>query len=220
MRHYLIINASPRVKSTSMLLANMCKVYLEEHEKKVTLVSLHKNGGIDATVDAIKGADVVVISGPCYVNTYPAAVIKLLTEWEKRALDGQTVYGMIQGGMPYPHTHKSGLNMLEVFAAKNGLGYKGGFICGVGPMINGDTLDRLPNAKKLKRQLDVFFANVRDEKQSEDAVYEQAQMPMPTLLARILAIFMNRSINKKYAALGWDARQESPYKHDALDASL
>lgn len=213
MKNYLIINASPRTKSTSLLLANMCKAYLDGHECHATVVSLF-TGGLDKVIGLIKGSDVVVISGPCYVNTYPAEVIKLLTVWEQRALNGQTIYGIIQGGMPYPHTHKSGLNMLEVFAAKNGLSYKGGFILGLGVLANGDTIDRLPNSKKLKQQLNVFFANVCDDKKSEDSVYELARMRVPGVLARILAQFMNRSIDKKYAALGWDARSDSPYKHD------
>ncbi len=216
MRNYLIINASPRPKSTSLLLANMCKAYLDEHERQATVVSMYQGGGPDGLIDAIMGADVVVISGPCYVNTYPAAVIKLLTEWEKRACNGQIIYGMIQGGMPYSHTHKSGLNMLELFAAKNGLSYKGGFICGLGPLINGGTIDKLPNSKALRRQLTVFFANICNEAESGASVYERARMRVPALLARILANFMNRSIDKKYAARGYDACAESPYKTDNI----
>ncbi len=215
MKNYLIVNASPRPKSNSLLLANMCKAYLAEHGRNAAVVSLF-TGGLDKIVNLIKGADVVIISGPCYVNTYPAEVIKLLTEWEKRALHGQTIYGMIQGGMPYPHTHKSGLNMLEVFAAKNGLNYKGGFVLGLGVLVNGDTIDRLPNSKKIKQQLNAFFANACNDADSEDSVYEKAQMRVPAVLARILARFMNKSIDKKYAALGWDAKADSPYKHDEL----
>ncbi len=213
MKNYLIVNASPRPKSNSFLLASMCKAYLDEHNCRATVVSLF-TGGLDKVIGLIKSSDVVIISGPCYVNTYPAEVIKLLAEWEKRALNGQTIYGMIQGGMPYPHTHKSGLNMLELFAAKNGLSYKGGFVLGLGVLVNGDTIDRLPNSKKLKRQLNVFFANVRDDKKSEDSVYEQAAMRIPAMLAKILAQIMNRSIDKKYATLGWDAKADSPYKYD------
>ena len=217
MKRYLIINASPRPKSTSLLLANMCKAYLDGQGENADVVSLIQGGGMDKALDAIKSADVVVISGPCYVNTYPATVIKMLMEWEKRALSGQTIYGIIQGGMPYPHTHKSGLNMLKLFAKKNGLKFNGGFVMGLGPLVNGETIDKLPNSKKLKRQLNVFFANVCGERVSEDAVYERARMRTPALLAKILARFMNKSIDERFAKLGWDARQESPYKKDLLE---
>ncbi len=199
-----------------MLLANLCKTYLEGYGQQAEVVQLYSDGGMDDVINAVQSADTVVISGPCYVNTYPAMVTKLLTEWERRALRGQKVYGIIQGGMPYTHTHKSGLNLLEVFADKTGLRYHGGFVCGMGAMVDGVSLDRLPNAKKMKRQLNVFFANIRDGKVSGDAVYESAAMKMPTLLAKLLARMLSRSVDKSYAELGLDAKRDSPYRSDAL----
>ncbi|MEL7609720.1 MAG: hypothetical protein AAGU74_09460 [Bacillota bacterium] len=46
----------------------------------------------------------------------------------------------IQGGMPYVHTHESGLLMLKAFANKCDVRYKGGFVMGDGAMLNGQPI--------------------------------------------------------------------------------
>ena len=66
----------------------------------------------------------------------------------------------IQGGMPYAHTHISGLNMLKVFAKKTGIAYRGGFLLGLGALLDGASLDKLPNKKKVKPRLASFFAYI------------------------------------------------------------
>jgi hypothetical protein len=214
----IIVNASPRAKGTSIMLAGLCKKFLESCGRSVPIVSLYQNMDNDSMLDTVLTADTVVICGPCYVNTYPAPLIKFLAEWDDRSSHCQTIYGMIQGGMPYTHTHKSGLNMLEIFAEKTGHRYNGGFILGLGAMLNGGEIDKLPNGKKVKRQLDVFFSNVRDGKLSGNEVYEKAKMKVPVMLSRILVLLMNRKIDKKFKTNGMNAYAESPYKFDELKA--
>lgn len=89
-------------------------------------------------------------------------------------------------------------------------------MCGLGALVNGESLDKLPNGKKVKRQLEMFFSNLCEGNPSLDSVYESAQMKVPVLLAKVLARIMNKSIDKSYAELGLDAHAPSPYLQDDL----
>jgi len=220
MSKILAINLSPRKHGTSTLLLHECKDHLKECGHNVRYICLYEHtNNLQPIFDQVKDADTLILCGPCYVNTYPADTIKLLQELAAHPdiLHGQNLYGIIQGGMPYAHTHKSGLNMLEIFSAKTDLNYKGGFVMGLGAMLDGHPLDNLPNGKKVKRQLRVFFHHIGCGELSPDSVYEAAIMKMPSIVARILARYMNRTIDKSYAKRGMDAYQPTPYLSDKIN---
>jgi multimeric flavodoxin WrbA len=163
--------------------------------------------------EAVDHADTLVIGGPCYVNTYPADTIALLEDLtgHREVLHGQNMYGIIQGGMPYPHTHESGLSLLEMFCKKSGLTYKGGFVMGLGAMLNGQPITKLPNSKKVIRQLQVFFDHIDKGEDSPKQVYQVAGFKVPSIVYRIMAGTMNRKIDKDLKNHGIDVNQESPY---------
>jgi multimeric flavodoxin WrbA len=118
-KHFLLINASPRVKGTSAMLAQTMREYLLIKGHDVSLVNLYPNlSKMDAIVDAFAKADVLAVIGPCYINTYPADTYALMETLAQHpeACHGQAVYGVIQGGMPYAHTHRSGLSALRLFS--------------------------------------------------------------------------------------------------------
>ena len=121
MKEMLLINASPRTKGTSFVLLQMCKSYLEDKGHRVELIHLYPSmSNTDEMWKAIMNADTLIFCGPCYINTYPADTIAFLEELSahKELLHGQSLYGIIQGGMPYVHTHESGLNLLDMFCRK------------------------------------------------------------------------------------------------------
>lgn len=163
--------------------------------------------------EAVDRADTLVFSGPCYINTYPADTIALLEDLSvhKEVLHGQNIYGIIQGGMPYPHTHESGLSMLEMFSKKCDLNYKGGFVMGLGAMLNGQPITKLPNSKKIIRQLQIFFEHIDKEEDSPRQVYQVAQFRVTSLVYRLMAGTMNRKIDKDLKKHGIDVKQKSPY---------
>ena len=148
--------------------------------------------------DAIGVADIIVLYGPCYVNTYPADTVRLLEELAARPdiLHGQKLYGVIQGGMPYAHTHVSGLNMLKLFSNKVNISYQGGFVMGFGAMLDGRPLTNLTNGKTVERQLTAFFEHIHKGENSPDSVYEAALMKIPAFVTGILAVYMRRKIKK------------------------
>ncbi len=216
---HLIINASPRKNGTSAMVADECEAFLKAYNKNSIQLNLYSHdGSMDTIMNAVKDSDTVIISGPCYINTYPAGVTNLLQQIGSRpeVIHNQKLYGIIQGGMPYSHTHKSGLNMLEVFADQEGMQYCGGFIFGLGAMLDGKPLDALPNGRKVKRQLNIFFENIYNGVFSEDEVYERAFMRLPKLLSKIIVRSMNKNIDSSYEEIGLDASAPSPYMFDEL----
>ena len=214
MKHFLLINTSPREKGTSALLALTMREYLLRKGHSVSLMHLYKHlDKADALVQAFAKADTLVVLGPCYINTYPAdtyAFLELIANHTKTH-HGQRIYGVIQGGMPHAHTHASGLAALDCFANACGLIYGGGFIMGMGAMLNGQSLDKLLNAKKVKRQLNIFFEHVEKGEDSEDSVYKQAELRLPGLVLRLMARWINGVIDKNLKAHGISKNQPSPY---------
>lgn len=214
MKHFLLINASPREKGTTALLALTMREYLLKKGHTVSLMHLYKHlEKTDALVQAFQKADTLVVLGPCYINTYPAdtyALLELIAN-HPEIHHGQRVYGVIQGGMPHTHTHSSGLSALHCFAKTCGLAHGGGFVMGMGAMLNGQSLDKLLNAKKVKRQLNVFFDHVEKGEDSPDAVYKQAELRMPGFVWRLMARWINGVLDKELKAHGIGKNHPSPY---------
>lgn len=214
MREFLLINASPRKQGTSVVLLNQCKVFLENSGHVATLLHLYPAlQKPQELVKAVGQVDTIVICGPCYVNTYPAETIALLDllSANPEVLHGQSMYGMIQGGMPYVHTHESGIKMLELFCKKRGLVYKGGFVMGFGAFLDGKPVAKLPHAKKVQKHLNLFFSHIEKDEISKADVYEDAQLRLPGFLAGIMASLMNRQIRKNLKKHGKDINEQSPY---------
>lgn len=213
MKKAVIINLSPRKAGTSMMLANRCREFLLSRDYLVEILHLYPNlKDLNPLLTAINEAGSIIMVGPCYIDTYPADTVYLLEELEKNhsVLHGQTLYGIIQGGMPYVHTHESGLKMLELFARENGLLYKGGFVIGMGAMLNGQPLSKLLNGKKAEKIFVRFLENVAKQENSPAALYHEAQLKMPGLVYCLMAKMMNRRIDKE-RRLKQGEQVKSPY---------
>lgn len=214
MKNILLLNLSPRQKGTSFVLLQMCMESLSKSGHQCELMHLYPNiNNLEKLRNAVDHADTLVFCGPCYINTYPADTIALLENLagHREVLHGQNMYGIIQGGMPYPHTHESGLSMLEMFCKKCDLNYKGGFVMGLGAMLNGQPITKLPNSKKVIRQLQIFFDYIDKDEDSPRQVYQVAQFKVPSIVYRLMASTMNRKIDKDLKNHGIDVNQKSPY---------
>ncbi len=214
MKQFLLINVSPRKNGTSAMLLNMCREHLAGKGHCTQMMHLYPHlGDLSEIVKAAEEADVIVFSGSCYVNTYPADAYALLQALaaSKEALNGKQVYGIIQGGMPYAHTHESGLTALELFSRQCGLNYMGGFVMGMGAMLNGQPLEKLINGKKVAKQLNIFFDHMEKGEASPRQVYQAAQLRLPVIVWRFMARWMNKKIDRDLASRGIDVHQVSPY---------
>jgi multimeric flavodoxin WrbA len=214
MKKAVILNLSPRKTGTSVMLANRCKEFLSARDYLVEILHLYPNlKDLSPLLAAINEAESIIMVGPSYIDTYPADTVYLLEEIEKNRdfLHGQDLYGIIQGGMPYVHTHESGLKMLELFAGENDLSYKGGFVIGMGAMLNGQPLDKLLNGKKAETGFEQFLENVAKQGISPPSLYYQAQLKMPGLVYWFMATLMNRKIDKDRREKGIGDQAKSPY---------
>lgn len=215
MKKAVIINLSPRKKGTSMMLAKRCCEFLITQDYAAEIIHLYPHlKDLTPLFNAIRGAQTILMAGPCYIDTYPADTVYLLEQIQKNqeVLHGQNLYGIIQGGMPYVHTHESGLKMLELFALENDLNYKGGFVIGMGAMLNGQPLDKLLNGKKAEQCFSLFMDHLSKEENSPAVLYYNAQLRMPGIVYLLMAKTMNRKIDKDRREKGIGDHQKSPYE--------
>jgi hypothetical protein len=191
------------------MLANMCKDFLNAE-----ILNLYSNlDSMDYIFQKIREADIIVMSGPSYINTYPADTVYLLEQLKENPdiIHNQSVYGIIQGGMPYVHTHESGLKMLECFCKDCNMVYKGGFVLGFGALLNGNALMKHPNGKKVERLFGEFLQHIANNEESPARLYYEAEMKLPLILLHILVFMMNNKIRRDLKKKGIDYKQSSPY---------
>jgi hypothetical protein len=210
----IIINLSPRKSGTSKMLAKMCFDYLLVNNKSVEMIDLYPHlNDMDKVFRMIDTADTIVMSGPCYIDHFPADTMYLLEQMSvhPEILHNQNVYGVIQGGMPYVHTHESGVKTLELFCEDCNINYKGSFVMGLGAMLNGKPLDKLLNGKKVKKSFLIFLNNIVKDENSPSTLYKEAQIKLPVFVYKYMSKKMNAKINKDLSEKGVDSLQPSPY---------
>ncbi len=211
---YIIINLSPRKKGTSKMLTEYFADRIRSEENKVEIFDLYSYiDQMDNLLYKIKASDSIVMIGPCYVDSFPADTIKLLMAMlsTEGILHGQSLYGFIQGGMPYVHTHEHGLKLLSCFCDEEDVNFMGGFVMGGGAVLNGKPLKNIIGAKKMVPAVNEFIENIKNNKISPEELYMNAATKMPGLIARILAFFMNKMIKKNLKNKGINYKAPSPY---------
>ena len=197
MEKVLLINLSPRPKGTSGKLLE----YSKEHLGSMYLVkqvNIYKEE-TEKIIDSCLESKIIIFIGPCYVNTFPANTFLLLEKLTmvKEKMSNQLVYAVIQGGMPYIHTHYSGLQAVSLFCKECGIEYMGGFVLGGGAMMNGQDFSVLPNGKKVQRQFYIFLKKVADKQYSDEAIYKKVEWRLPVIGWRILARKLNKMLRKQ-----------------------
>lgn len=198
----LLVCASPRRKGTSAMVLRRIQAALGGD-----LVFIPQEGDLDDLVGRMQTAETIVVSGPCYINTYPARLIALLeAACEAGEFSGQKLYGIINGGMPYTHTHRHGLTCLRIFADQAQMAWKGGFILGLGPSLNGQPLEKHMRRKTLVPAFDRFIQHIDQGTPSPDVLYKEAQKPpgkaFTYLLAKLLTLKVERDLKKYGYNLG------------------
>ncbi|MGI6091064.1 MAG: hypothetical protein ACOYEL_06740 [Saccharofermentanales bacterium] len=192
----MLLCASPRRKGTSTMLLERIQAVTGSE-----VVFLPQKDSLHELVLAMQQAATIVISGPCYINTYPARLIELLeTAALAGGFSGQKLYGIINGGMPYIHTHQHGLTCLQLFAEQNHLSWQGGFVLGCGAMLDGKPLEKHMNRKTVVPAFDQFIRHIAAGTTSPSCLYEQAQSPpgkiMTQVFAKLLTFMVEKSIKK------------------------
>lgn len=214
MNKIMIINASPRKEGTSAMLCKRCRDYIGG-----VIYRLYSDtASAEGLLSKINEAETIILSGPCYINSYPAQVTYLLEKISENPgiCHGQKVYGMINGGMPYVHTHESGIRMLKLFCKDSGMDFMGGFVIGLGAMLNGKSLENHFNAKKVVPAFHQFLEHIKKGEPSKDQLYNGAETKIPSLITRFLAYSMNKTIDKNLKKHGFDYKQPSSYWEEII----
>lgn len=211
MSKFLMINASPRKNGT----ANMFCERLQQNLGGEIVSLYDKTTPLPILLEKIKQSDTIVLAGPCYVNTYPGTVTELfeyLSNYTSE-LQGKAWYGIIEGGMPYTHTHESGLKHLKCFCKSCGMIYKGGFILTMAPLLNGKPLEDYIFSKKVVPTFNRFIASIQMGATSPDSLYQDLEPKMPLLVTRLFALFLSHAMDSKARKNGFNPKQPSPYIH-------
>jgi hypothetical protein len=176
------------------------------------VIFLPQKDSLDDLILAMQEATTIIISGPCYINTYPARLIELLeTAASAGGFSGQKLYGVINGGMPYIHTHRHGLLCLQLFAERNHLLWQGGFVLGCGAMLDGKPLEKHMNRKTVVPAFAQFILHIKEGTPSSDSLYEQAQSPPGKLMTRIFASLLTFMVEKHIKKCGHDPKAPNWY---------
>lgn len=210
-----VIVLSPRAKGTSTMLAQYIKGKLEKRGNTVEICLLYSYLEQEKLLlDKIAASDTIVMIGPCYITSYPAHTIWLLEKMAsvKGVLHGQNLYGMIQGGMPYVHTHESGLRLLKVFSEGQQVTYKGGFVMGGGAMLNGRSLSHAINAKSVVPAVNEFIRKIGKNQAVERELYLNSEWRVQGVWAKLLAFLLTYRLKRSYRKKGINYKEESPYK--------
>lgn len=209
MPNFLMINGSPRKNGT----ANMFCQRLQ-HNLGGEIVSLYnKVLPLPTLLEKIISADTIILVGPCYVNTYPGTVTELfeyLSNYTSQ-LKGKSWYGIIEGGMPYTHTHESGLKHLKCFCESCGMHYKGGFLLTMAPLLNGSPLENHKFSKKVVPAFDQFVTAIKMDTISPDQLYYDLAPKMPLWITRLLALFLSHMMDSQFKKSGFNPKEPSPY---------
>lgn len=204
-----MLNASPRENGTAHML---CK-RLEQRLNGEYMSLYGKKNHLKTLLEKIKQADTIVLVGPCYVNSFPGQVTELFEYLSEYALElkGKVWYGIIEGGMPYTHTHQSGLKHLEYFCKSCGMSYRGGFILTMAPLLNGSPLEKHKRAKKIVPAFEKFTEAIKTGSISPDSLYEELEQKMSPLVTKCFAYFLSRMMDQQVKKNGLDPKQGSPY---------
>ncbi|MBE6024533.1 MAG: hypothetical protein E7231_15370 [Cellulosilyticum sp.] len=208
----LLLNASPRENGTSHMLCMRLKTSLHG-----TYRSLYgKTNTPQSLLQSIQEADTIVLIGSCYCNSYPGNVTELfeyLADYKDQLTD-KVWYGIIHGGMPYTHTHESGLKHLEYFCKCCDMSYKGGFIITMAPMLNGKPLEKHLFSKTIVPAFEKFTEAIKTQAVSPDSLYQSLEPKMPFIITKAFSLFLSHSVDQSLKKYGLNPKDKSPYLKD------
>lgn len=212
MKQTLILNASPRNNGTAHMLC--MRLQAELGGKYQSLYGIQNTPS--SILENIIKADTIVLVGPCYVNSFPGTVTELFEylSHHQKALKNKVWYGIIEGGMPYTHTHESGLKHLSYFCNTCGMSYNGGFILTMAPLLNGKPLEKHIASKKILPAFNQFVTAIKYQAISPDSLYQNLESKMSLITTKCLSLFLSSSIDKSLKQHGFDPKAPSPYSQN------
>jgi hypothetical protein len=107
-------------------------------------------------LEAVAQSELVVLAFPVYVDSLPAPVLRLLESWRDALADGvmaaqpnQRLAVLTQCGFPEASHCDVAVEVCRLFANEIGVEWAGALAFGMGPSIEGGSVERSPLAKLL-----------------------------------------------------------------------
>ena len=188
----LLVCVSPRRKGTSAMLLERIKNFIGGE-----IVFLNQKGSFEELIKKMQMAKIIVISGPTYINSYPARLFEFLEkEVPNHKFSNQKLYGIINGGMPYVHTHEHGLFYLKLFAKENSFSWMGGFVLGGGAILDGQPLEKHLNHRKVVPLFDQFISCIGKGVFAPKELYEKGEVAIPKCITYVLSKALTSKVVK------------------------
>jgi Putative NADPH-quinone reductase (modulator of drug activity B) len=176
-----LINGSPRTventASQNLILLQEKILKMEGHE--VFQVNVRKSitsGNRVQAFEAIRKADVMIITFPLYIFCLPGVLTRFLQdfdEYEKLQSDkmvGKKIYTVVNCGFPEAGINEDAVRVVQSFSRQIGADFRYGIMIGGGGMI-GQTLN-LSFMKKVHMKLEKEFQAISDDIHSQKKATE------------------------------------------------
>ncbi len=197
MKKALLLVGSPRgiEKSTSGRLGGELLNALEKRGFATERLHVHETvrstQGLEAALDAVAAADLVILSLPLYVDSFPAPVIAFLEHVARRGAGrGRVQFALvIQCGFPEKEQNETAIAIAQHFASEVGWTWLGALALGGLETHGGSVNDALDRAAEALAK-------------GEPVPYVSLRKTMPAWLYRLGGNFMWRRIARKNGAAG------------------
>ncbi|MGB7902885.1 MAG: NAD(P)H-dependent oxidoreductase [Halobacteriota archaeon] len=194
----LLIVGSPRCeKSNSEAIGTYLMERLGEKgvvwDKVYTYRLTRTAEGREKLLNAVYGADILVLASPLYVDSIPSFTInamELINE-HRRAIESpkeQKLFVIVNCGFPEPSHNQTALAIYRRFALESGIEWVGGAHVGWGMAIDGRSLDSVGGmVKNLMRGLQLAAGALAGDIPVPKEAEELISRPfMPLVLAKLM----------------------------------
>lgn len=217
----LLLVGSPRgIDSTSHSLGSYLLERLADMNFDVSrftlYLALRKEERLDELLAATDRADLIILAFPLYVDSLPAAVIRVLELIAERRLrkpltKKQRLVAICNSGFPESSQSNTAIGICRRFAREAGLEWAGGLALGGGEAIHGRALPEVGSmAKNIVKSLDLAAIDLATHGEISQQAMELMSKPfVPAWLYRMLGDHGFRKDARKHGVTDLDAR---PYE--------
>lgn len=127
-----------------------------ETERTYIVKDIKNDEGINELISKVNDSDILILVAPLYVDSIPAITIKAMEKIHKDApFKRKQMMAIFNCGFPEPHHNDLAIDMCKKFAYLSGIQWAGGVTIGMGPSLEGKSLEDFAMAKNLRKGLDM-----------------------------------------------------------------
>ncbi len=150
----LLLSGSPKItRSASVNLGSLLLMKLEKfgyNSERINVNTSIRANAMNDLICKVNGSDVLIISSPLYVDSLPAPLISFLECYKNDNINqNKRLIAIINSGFPEPHQNSSAIEILRLFAKRNGFTWLGGFAIGGGGALTNADLNKTKLAKNI-----------------------------------------------------------------------